>query len=84
MSEQNSNKMTQIELQLISKFEEILEEIRTNRESNLVNDEEDAEYNRPSTSNSENKHRRRKHASNNEIDETIIRIIAFGPQKCMN
>ena len=61
--------MTQIEQQLMSKFDEILKEIRTNRESNLANDEEDAEGNGPSTSNSENKHLRRKHASNNEIDK---------------
>ena len=33
----------------------------------MINDEEDAENNRPS--NSENKHLRRKHASNNEIDK---------------
>ena len=71
LSEQNSSKMTQIEQQLKSKFEEILKEIRTNRESNLINDEEDDENNRASTSNSENKHFRRKHASasNNEIDK---------------
>ena len=61
--------MTQIEHQLNSEFEEILKEIRTNRESTLINDEEDAENNRPSTSNSENKHIRRKHAVNNEIDK---------------
>ena len=60
--------MTQIEQQLNSNFEEILKAIRTNRESNLANDEEDAEDNRPSTSNPENKHLRRNHASNNEID----------------
>ena len=60
--------MTQIEQQLKRKFEEILKEIRTNRESNLVNDEEDAANNRPSTSNSKNKHLRRNHASSKEID----------------
>ena len=43
--------MTQIEQQLNSKFEEILKEIRTNTESNLANDEEDADHNKPSTSN---------------------------------
>ena len=69
LSEQNSSKMTQLEQQLNSKFEEILKEIRPNRESNLINDEDDAENNRPSTSNSENKHLRRKHASNIEIDK---------------
>ena len=54
-SEQNSHKMTQIEQYLNSKFEEILKEIRTNRDSNLANGEEDAENNRLNTSNSENK-----------------------------
>ena len=68
VSEQNNHKMTQIEQQLNSNFEEILKRIRTNRESNLANDEEDVEDNGPSTSNPENKHLRRKHASNNEID----------------
>ena len=68
-SEQNNHKMTQIEQQLNSKFEEILKEIRTNKENNLVDDGEDAEDNRPSTSNSENGYLRKKHASNNEIDK---------------
>ena len=49
MTEQNNTKMTQIEQQLNSKFEETLKEIRTNKDSNLVNDEEDAEINGPST-----------------------------------
>ena len=35
----------------------------------MANDEKDAEDNRPSTSNPENEHLRRKHASNNEIDK---------------
>ena len=61
--------MTQIEQQLNNKFEEILKEIRTNKDSNLVNDVEDAENNRPSTSNSGNNLLKRKHASNNRIDE---------------
>ena len=69
LSEQNSHKMTQIEQQLNSKFEKILKEIRTNKENNLVDDEEDAEDNRPSTSNSENRYLRKKHASNNAIDK---------------
>ena len=69
LSEQNNQKITQIEQQLSSKFEEIIKEIRTKRESDLANDEEDAEDNRPSTSNPENRHLRRKHASNNEIDK---------------
>ena len=67
MSEQNNTKVTQIEQQLITKIEEILKEIRTNRDRNLVNDEEDGVYNRPTTSNPENKLLRSKHASNTEI-----------------
>ena len=68
LSEQNNHKMSQIEQQLNSKFEEILKEIRTNKENNVADDDEGAENNRPSTSNSENRHLRKKHASNNEID----------------
>ena len=68
LSEQNNHKMSQIEQQLNNKFEEILKEIRTNKENNVADGNEDAENNRPSTSNSENRHLRRKHASNNEID----------------
>ena len=69
LSEENNHKITQIEQQLNSSFEEILKEIRTNKESNSVNDEEDAEDNRPSTSNSENRYLREKHASHNETDK---------------
>ena len=69
LSEQNNHKMTQIKQQLNSKFEKILKEIRTNKESILVDDEEDAEDNRPCTSNSENRYLRKKHASNNETDK---------------
>ena len=69
MSEQNNHKMTPIQQQLNSKFEDIPKEIRTTRKSTLADDEEDAEDNRPSTSNLENKHLRRKHALNNEIDK---------------
>ena len=68
-SGQKNHKITQMEQPLNSKFKQTLKTIRTNSESNLVNDEEDAKDNRPSTSNSENKHFRRKHASNNEIDK---------------
>ena len=46
LCEKNSHKLTQSEQQLNSKFEEILKEIRTNRDSNLANDEGDAENNR--------------------------------------
>ena len=69
LSEQNNHKKTQIEQQLNSKFEEILKEIRTYKENNLVDDEEDAEDNRTSTSKSENRYLRKKHASHNGIDK---------------
>ena len=68
LSEQNDHKMTQIEQQLNSRFEEILKEIKTNKKNDLVDVEKDAEDDRPGTSNSGNKHLRRKHASNNEIN----------------
>ena len=75
--------MTQIEQQLNSKLEEIPEEIRTNRESNWINDEEDAER-MPSTSNSEiNISEENTHQTMKSI-ESKIRKIAFSPQKCMN
>ena len=77
LSEQNSSKMTQIEQQLNSKLAVILEEIRTTRESNLINKEEDAENNRPNTSNLKNKHLRRKHASSNDIDKDKNQDIRF-------
>ena len=62
LSEQDSHKMTQIEQELECKFEELLKEIRTNRDSNLSNGEDVAENNRPSISNSQNKSLRRKYA----------------------
>ena len=68
LSEQNDHKMTQIEQQLNSRFAEILKEIKTNKKNDLVDVEEDVEDDRPGTSNSGNKHLRRKHASNNEIN----------------
>ena len=76
--------MTQIEQQLNCKFEEILKETRTNRESTLVNDEEDAANNRPGTSNSEkNISGENTHQTMKSI-KTKIKIIAFSRQKCMN
>ena len=83
--------MTQIEQQfeaiLNSKLEEIPKDIKTNREGNLVADEEDAENNRPDTFNTVNKFLRRKHASNKEINkdkDPNIRTIASSLQNCMN
>ena len=79
--EQNSKKMTQIEQQLNSKFEEILREIRTNRESNLANDEEDAENNRPGPSNSKNRNLRNNHASNTTLDRDKNQDDRFYPSE---
>ena len=68
LSEQNSNKMTQIEHQLNSKFEEILKEIRANKNCNTTTDEEDVESRQPGPSNSKPKSLRSKHASNMTIE----------------
>ena len=68
LSEQNSNKMTQIEHQLNSKFEEILKEIRANKNCNTITDEEDVESRQPGPSNSKPKGLRNKHASNMTIE----------------
>ena len=84
LSEQKNLKMTQIEQQLDSKFEEILKEIRTNKESNLVDDEDDVEDNRPSTSISENRYLRKNKHQTMKLIKIDIRIIASSPQKCMN
>ena len=68
LAEQNNNKMTQIEEQLNNKFEEILKEIRTNRNYNTTTDEEDVERSQPGPSNSKNRSLRNKHASNTMLD----------------
>ena len=68
LSEQNSNKMTQIEHQLNSKLEEILKEIRANKNCNTTTDEEDVESRQPGPSNSKPKGLRSKHASNMTIE----------------
>ena len=69
LAERNNTKMTQIEEQINSKFEKILEEIRVNRSSCTVSDEEDADNNRPGPSYSENRTLRKKHPSNTAIDK---------------
>ena len=74
LSEQNSNKIqnrtdrTQIEHQLNSKFEEILKEIRANKNCNTTTDEEDVESRQPGPPNSKPKGLRSKHASNMTIE----------------
>ena len=43
LAERNNTKMAQIEEQLNNKFQDKLEEIRVNRSSYIISDEEDAE-----------------------------------------
>ena len=69
LSEQNSNKMTQIEHQLNSNFEEVLKEIRTNKNYNITTDEKDVESRQPGPSNPKPKGLRSKHTSNMTIEK---------------
>ena len=69
LSEQNNNKITQIEQPLNNKFEEILKEIRTNLNYNIATGEEDVENRLPGLSNSKTKGLRSKHASNMTIEK---------------
>ena len=69
LTEQNNDKMSQIEEQLNTKFEEILKEIRTNKNHIVITDEEDAENNQPGPSNYRNKGLRNKHASSTTSDK---------------
>ena len=68
LAEQNNSKMTQIEEQVNNKFEEILKEIRTNRNYNTTTDEKDVERSQAGPSNSKNRSLRNKHASNTMLD----------------
>ena len=69
LTEQNNDKMSQIEKQLNNKFEEILKEIRTNKNHIVITDEEDAENNQPGPSNYRNKGLKNKHASGTTSDK---------------
>ena len=60
--------MTQIKEPLTSKFEEILKEIRTNKNHYVTTDKEDVESRQPDPSSSESKGLRSKHASNTTIE----------------
>ena len=60
--------MTQIEHQLNSKFEDILKEIRANKNYNTTTGEEDVESRQPGPSNPKPKGLRSKHASNMTIE----------------
>ena len=68
LSERNNNKMTQIEHQLNSKFEEILKEIRSNKNYNITTDKEDVESRQPGPTSPKTKGLRSKHASNMTIE----------------
>ena len=59
--------MTQIQEPLNSKFDEILKEIRTNKNPNATTDEEDVESIPPRPSNSKGKSLRSEHASNTTL-----------------
>ena len=79
LTEQNDAKMTQIEEQLNNKFEEILKEIRVDRNSYILSDEEDAENNRPGPSNLENITLRKKDTANISIDKDKNQDDRFQP-----
>ena len=81
LTEQNNDKMSQIEEQLNNKFEEILKEIRTNKNYNVITDEEDAENNQPGPSNYRNKGLRNKHASNSTSDKNKNQDDRFYPSE---
>ena len=76
--------MSQIEEQLNNKFEEILKEIRTNKNYIAKTDEEDAENNQPGPSNYRNKGLRNKHASNSTSDENRNRDDWFYRSEIVN
>ena len=81
LTEQNNDKMSQIEEHLNNKFEEILKEIRTNKNYIVITDEEDAENNQLGPSNSKNKGLRNKHASNTTLDKNKNQDDRFYPSE---
>ena len=81
LTEQNNYKMSQIEEQLNNKFEEILKEIRTNKNYIVITDEEDAENNQPGPSNYRNKGLRNKHASSSTSDKIRNQDDRFYPSE---
>ena len=81
LTEQNNDKMSQIEEQLNNKFEEILKEIRTNKNHIVITDEEDAENNQPGPSNYKNKGLRNKQASNSTSDKNKNQDDRFYPSE---
>ena len=81
LTEQNNDKMSQIEEQLNNKFEEILKEVRTNKNHIAITDEEDAENNQPGPSNYRNKGLRNKHASGTTSDKNKNQDDRFYPSE---
>ena len=81
LTEQNNDKMSQIEEQLNNKFEEILKEIRTNKNRIVITDEEDAENNQPGPSNYRNKGLRNKHSSGTTSDKNKNQDDRFYPSE---
>ena len=81
LTEQNNDKMSQIEEQLNNKFEEILKEIRTNKKYIVITDEEDAENNQPGHSNYRNEGLRNKHASSSTSDKIKNQGDRFYPSE---
>ena len=81
LTEQNNDKMSQIEEQLNNKFEEILKEIRTNKNHLVITDEEDVENNQPRPSNYRNKGLRNKHASNSTSNKDKNQDDRFYPSE---
>ena len=73
--------MSQIEGQLSNKFEEILKEIRRNKNHIEITDEEDAENNQPGPSNYRNKGLRSKHASSTTSDKNKNQDDRFYPSE---
>ena len=73
--------MSQIEEQLNNNFEEILKEIRTNKNHIVITDEEDAENNQPGPSNYRNKGLRNKHASSTTSDKNKSQDDWFYPSE---
>ena len=81
LTEQNNDKMSQIEEQLNNKFEEILKEIRTNKNHIVIIDGEDAENNQPGPSNYRNKGLRNRHASGTTSDKNKNQDDRFYPSE---
>ena len=73
--------MSQIEEQLNNKIEEILKEIRTNKNHIVITDEEHAENNQPGPSNYRNKGLRNKHASSTTSDKNKNQDDRFYPSE---